>query len=109
MFFLLNILLLALEIVAWLSQCIDTDRVGLIHKEISAKRFLNHSTSKLTFSKTINSVSIANRVMQVCLVDFPEIALPPRMKTYPLVDFISFEFEIQFVSLNLSRTLENPL
>ena len=76
MFFPLNILLLALAIATWLSQSIDTNRVGLVHKGISAKRFLNHLTSELAFSKVINSASIVDRVMQVCLADFQETALP---------------------------------
>ena len=105
----LNSLLLALAITVWLSQCIDTDGVGLVHKGISAKRFLRHSTLELVFSKAINSTFIVDQVMQVCLADFQETALPPRMKAYPLVDFISSESEIQFASLNPSRTLGNPL
>ena len=55
MFFPLNILLLALVIAAWLSQCIDIDEAGLVHKGIFAKRFLSQSASKLAFSKAINS------------------------------------------------------
>ena len=106
MFFPLNIVLIALTIAAWLSQHIDTDGVGLIHKGIYAKRFLSHSASKLFFSKVINSTSIIDQVMQVCLAKFQETILLPRMKTYPLVDFISSESEIQFASLNLSRNLE---
>ena len=38
----LNILLLTLAIVTWLSQYINTNGVGLIYKRISAKRFLSH-------------------------------------------------------------------
>ena len=109
LFFPLNILLLALAIAAWLSQRIDTDGVGLVHKGIFAKRFLSHSILELVFYKAINSTSIVDRVMQVCLPDFQETTLPPRMKTYPLVDFISSESKIQFASLNPSRTLGNSL
>ena len=109
LFFSLNILLLTLTIATWLSQHIDTCGVGLVHKGIFAKRFISHSTSELAFSKAINSTSIVDRVMQVCLTDFQETALLPRMKTYPLVDFISSEFEIQYASLNPSRTLGNQL
>ena len=109
MFFPLNILLLALAIVDWLSQHIDTDEASLIHKRIFVKMFLSHSTSKLVFSKAINSTSIVDRVVQVCFAIFQETALPPMIKTYPLVDFISSESEIQFASLKPSRTLGNPL
>ena len=87
----------------------DGERASLVHKGISAKRFLSHSASELAFSKVINSASIVDRVMQVCWADFQEIALPPRMKTFQLVDFISFESKIQFASLNHSRTLGSPL
>ena len=76
----LNILLLALAFVAWLSQCIDTDGVGLIYKGISANRFLSHSALELAFSKAINSTSIVDHVMQVCLDDFQETAPPLRVK-----------------------------
>ena len=55
LFFPLNILLLPLAIVAWLSQHIDTDEISLVHKGIFVKRFLTHSTLKLAFSKAINS------------------------------------------------------
>ena len=70
MFFPLNVFLLALAIVVWLSQHIDTDGASLVHKGISAKRFLSHSASKLAFSKEINSTFIVDQVMQVCLTDF---------------------------------------
>ena len=42
--------------------------------------------------------------MQICLDDFQETAHFVRVKTYLLVDFISFELEIQFTSLNLGPT-----
>ena len=45
MFFPLNILLLVLDIVAYLSQHIDIEDAGLIYKEIFATRFLSHSIS----------------------------------------------------------------
>ena len=97
MFFPLNISLLHLATAAWLSQCIDTDGVILVHKGISANRFLSHSTSELALSKAINLASIVDQVIQVCLDDFQEIRPPIRVKTYPLVDFISLELEIQLV------------
>ena len=90
LFFSLNILLLALAIVAWLSQCIDTSGVGLILRGIFSKRLLSHSTSKLVFSKVINLVSIVEWVMQVYLADFKESVLSQRVEAYPLVDFISY-------------------
>ena len=97
MFFPLNILLLDLATTAWLSQCIDTDRDILVHKGISTNRFLSQSTSELALSKAINLASIVDQVMQVCLDDFQEITPSLRVKTYPLVDFISLELEIQLI------------
>ena len=59
MFFPLNILLLAL-VVAWLSESIDTDDVGLVHNGISDNRFMTYSASELAFSKAINLASIVD-------------------------------------------------
>ena len=109
MFFPLNILLLDLAIAAWLSQLIDTDGAILVYKGISANRFLSHLVSELALSKAIYLAFIVDQVIQVCLDDFQETAPPPRVKTYPLVDFISLELEIQLASINPSRTFGNPL
>ena len=38
----------------------------------------------------------------VCLEDFHDTAPPTKLKTQPLVDFVSSESEIQFASLNPS-------
>ena len=68
---------------------------------------MSHSASELAFFKAMNLASIVDRVMQVCLDDFQETAPPPKVKTYPLVDFISFELEIQLALLDPSRTFGN--
>ena len=109
MFFPLNILLLALTIVVWLSQHIDIDGAGLVHKGISSNIFMSHSALELAFAKAINSTSMVDGVMQVCLDDFQETTPPLRVKTNPLVDFISCESKIQLASLNPLRTFGNPL
>ena len=80
MFFLLNILLLAFSIAAWLSQCIDTNDIGLIHNGIFDNRFMSHSASELALSRVIKSASIVDCVTQVCLDDFQETTPPPSVK-----------------------------
>ena len=109
MFFPLNILLLDLAIGAWISQLIDTDGAILVRKGIFTNRYLSHSASELALSKAINLASIVDQVIQVFLDDFQETTPPPRVKTYPLVDFILLELEIQLASQNPSRTFGNPL
>ena len=37
--------------------------------------------------------------MQVCLEDFQDIVVPPKVNMYPLVDFSYEESAIQFASL----------
>jgi len=44
--------------------------------------------------------------MQVCLKDFQDSATPLRVNMYPLVDFNSLEFAIQFALLYSSSTIE---
>ena len=61
---------------------IDIDGVALIYKGIFAKRFLSYSTLEFAFSKAIISTFIVDRVMQIFLANFQEIAPPPSMKTY---------------------------
>jgi len=52
----------------------------------------------------INSDSIMERAIHVCLEDFQDTAARPRINTYPLVDFDSSESGIQLVSLYHSST-----
>ena len=106
--FSLYILFLALAIVAWLSQWIDTDGAGLFQIGISIKRFLSHSASVPAFSKATNSDSIVERAVTVRLDDFQDTAPPPSVITYPLVDFNSSESEIQLASEYPSKIEEKP-
>ena len=80
----------ALPIAAWLSQCIHTGATGLGQYGVSSKKFRSHSAFSPALSNAINSDSIVERAMQVCLDDFQETAPPPIVNTYPLVDFTSF-------------------
>ena len=54
--------------------------------------------------KAMNSDSIVERAIHVCLEDFQDTAAPPRVNTYPLVDFDSSESAIQLASLYPSST-----
>ena len=67
---------------------------GLGHNGISFKNYRSHSASFLALSKAINSDSIVKWAMQVCLEDFQDTSMPPRVNTYPLVDFDSSESAI---------------
>ena len=78
--------------------------IGLGQNGISSKKFRSHSASSPALSKAMNSDSIVERAIHVCLDDFQDIAPPPIVKTYPLVDFVSVEPVIQFASLYPSRT-----
>ena len=64
----------------------------------------SHSASSPALSKAMNSDSIVERAIHVCLEDFQETVVPPRVNTYPLVDFDSSESAIQFASLYSSST-----
>ena len=77
---------------------------GLCYSSISSKNYRSHSTSSPTLSQDINSDFIVEHAMHVYFEDFQDPAAPPRVKIYPLVDFDSSEFTIQFASLYLSST-----
>ena len=70
----------------------------LVKRGISINKLLCHSTSDPAFSKATNSTSMVDLIMQVCLDDFQETALPTSVNTYPLVGFTSFVSEIQLES-----------
>ena len=74
------------------------------HNGISFKNCRSHSTSSLALSKAMNSDSIVERAMHVCLEDFQDTAAPPKVNMYPLVDFDSSESTIQLASLYPSST-----
>ena len=54
----------------------------------------------------MNSDSIVERTIHVCLEDFQDTDAPPRVNTYLLVDFDSLESAIQLASLYPSSTGE---
>ena len=76
---------------------------GFGHNGISSKNCRSHSASP-TLSKAMNSDSIVERVIHICLEDFQDTAAPPRVNTYPLVNFDSSESAIQLASLYPSGT-----
>ena len=65
--------------------------IGLGQNGISSNKFRSHSASSPALSKVMNSDSIVERAIHVCLDDFQDIAPPPIVKTYPLVDFVSVD------------------
>ncbi|CAL8148196.1 unnamed protein product [Prunus armeniaca] len=73
--------------------------ISLGHIGISSKKFLSHSASSPALSKAMNSDSIVDRAMHVCLEDFQDTAAPHNVNTYPLVDLVSVLSEIQLASL----------
>ncbi|CAL5433238.1 unnamed protein product [Camellia sinensis] len=78
---------------------------GFGHIGISSRKWRSHSASSPALSKAMNSDSIVDLAMQVCLEDFQDTAAPPRVKTYPLVDFKSLVSDIQFASQYPSSTV----
>ena len=52
---------------------------GFCYNDISFKNYRRHSASPLALSKAMNSDSIEERVIHVCLEDFQDIAAPPRV------------------------------
>lgn len=101
----LYILLCALPIVDWLSQCIYIASISFDHIGISSKKWQSHFSSYPTLSNAINLDSIVDLAVQVCLDDFQDTISPSSVKTYPLMDFVSFESDIQFASLYPSSTV----
>ena len=69
------------------------------HSRMSSKNYRNYSASSLALFKTINSDFIMEQTMQYYLDDFLDTTVPLRVKIYPLIDFDSSEFAIQFTSL----------
>ena len=67
---------------------------GFCHNGISFKNYRSHSAFSPVLSKAINSDSIVERAIHVCLKDFQDTAAPPKVNTYSLVDFDSSESEI---------------
>jgi len=74
------------------------------HNGISSKNCRSHSSFSPALSKAMNSDSIVERAIHVCLEDFQDTAAPSRVNTNPLVDFDFSESAIQLVSLYPSST-----
>ena len=71
--------------------------------EYFSKKWRNYSASSPTLSKVINSDSIVDLTIHVCFDDFQDTHAPLKINTYPLVDFESFESDIQLASQYPSR------
>ena len=78
--------------------------IGLGHSSISLKNYRSHPASSPPLFKTINTDSIVEWAIQVCLKDFQDTTTPSRVKMYLLVNFDSSKYAIQFVSLYPSST-----
>ena len=70
-----------IDIAACQSQCIDTEGVGCIPKGIPDRKFFNHSASLPADSRAINSYSMVEEAMRVCLDNFQATTPPPKVKT----------------------------
>jgi len=64
------------------------------HNGTSFKNCRSHSASSPALFKVMNSDSIVEWAIHICLKDFQDTAAPPRVNTYPLVDFDSSESAI---------------
>lgn len=95
----LYIVFWALVVVDWLSQWVINAVTYLYQHDISSKRYRCHWVSSFASSKAMNSDSIVDIVIQVCLEGFHETTPPLIMNTYPLVDLDFFVSDIQFASL----------
>ncbi|KAL2534468.1 Uncharacterized protein Adt_07819 [Abeliophyllum distichum] len=77
---------------------------GFDYLGISSKKLRSHSASSPHLSKAINSDSMVDLAITVCLEDFHDIAAPPKVNTNPLVDFESLISYIQLASFYPSIT-----
>ena len=76
------------------------------HNDISFKNCQSYSASSLALSNAINSDFIVEWAIHVYFKDFQDTVAPPRVNTYPLVDFDSSESAIQLASLYPSSTVD---
>ena len=68
------------------------------HLRMSSMKRRSHSTSSPLLSKAINSDSIVDRAITVCLEDFHDTAAPVSVNTYSIVDFEFLALDIQIAS-----------
>lgn len=94
-------------IAAWQLKYTGIEESGLVHGSIYFNKFRSDSALDAVFFKVINSDSIVNLAIHVCLVDFQEIAALPRLNTYPLVDLILLLPRVPFASHILLRHEDN--
>jgi hypothetical protein len=72
----------------------------------SSKKLQSHLASSLALLRVINSDSIIDLVIHVCLENFYETSTPPNVKTYPLMNFEFLVWDIKLASLYHSSTAE---
>ena len=75
---------------------------GFGHIGMSSIKFQSHSASSPALSKAMNSDFMVDHAIHICLEDFHDIAPPPKVNIYPLVDLDSKLSKIQLASLNPS-------
>ena len=83
--------------------------MGLGTIENSVKRSFNHSAFVQVVSRAISLDSMMLLTITVCLQDFQDVAAPPNMNTYPVVDFTLLESATQLASLYPSITSGHPI
>ena len=65
---------------------------------MSSMKRRSHSTSSPLLSQAINSNSIVDQAITVCLEDFHDTAVPASVNTYLVVDFEFLASDIQITS-----------
>ena len=78
------ILLYVLSNFYWLSHCIEIAGIGFGQFGISSKNLRSHFASTLALFKALNSNSIVDQGIQICLEDFQGTTVPSRIKDIQL-------------------------
>ena len=78
--------------------------IGLFHKRMSVNRFFSYSASSPAKAIPMISKSIVDRDIHVCFFYFQESVALPKVNTYPFMDLVSSEFNIQLASQYPSST-----
>ena len=73
--------------------------IGFFTSEISSSKFLIHPASVHVVSKAISSDSVVLLEITVCFLEPYDIAAPPNINIYPVVDLTSKLSIIQLASL----------
>jgi len=98
--FSLKFVLVTLDIATWLSQCTEIEGIDLFNNGKSHNKFLRNSVSLVAVSKAIIYAYMVKCEIIVCSADFHDTVPPAKVKTYLFVDFVSWEWKIQFCTTN---------